>query len=76
MIALDVDLFLIKYRTIVDYLIEIIKLNYCNELTSNKLKDIFNFLKNIDSSNPLVDSEWFFDIADYRNNIVHRVLIV
>jgi hypothetical protein len=72
MIALDVDLFLIKYRTIIDYLIEVIKLNYYNELTSNKLKDIFNFLKNIDSSNPLVDSEWFFDIADYRNSIVHR----
>jgi hypothetical protein len=72
LIALDVDLFLIKYRTIIDYLIEVIKLNYFNELKSNKLKDIFNFLKNIDSSNPLVDSDWFFDIADYRNNTVHR----
>lgn len=72
MIALDVDLFLIKYRTIIDYLIEVIKLNYSNELTSNNLKNIFNFLKEIDSSNPLVDSKWFFDIGEYRNNIVHR----
>lgn len=75
--GLDIDLFFVKYRTIIDYLLKIVRLNYGDELKGiKKIEDVFNFLKDKARdqklSTALLDNSWFYLIGEYRNGLVHR----
>ncbi|MFV1457181.1 hypothetical protein COL41_29255 [Bacillus mycoides] len=75
--GLDIDLFFVKYRTIIDYLIDIAKLNYGEEMKGiKKIEDVFGFLKDKARekklSTSLINNSWFYLIAEYRNGLVHR----
>ncbi|WP_144467427.1 hypothetical protein [Bacillus toyonensis] len=75
--GLDIDLFFVKYRTIIDYLLYIVRLNYKDELKDiKKIENVFKFLQGKASelklSTALIDNSWFYLIAECRNGLVHR----
>ncbi|MEB9506425.1 hypothetical protein P4J13_21055 [Bacillus anthracis] len=75
--GLDIDLFFVKYRTIIDYLLHIVRLNYGDEMEKiKKVKDIFVFLKDKakekNYSTSLINHSWFYLVGEYRNGLVHR----
>lgn len=76
--SLDIELFFVKYRTVIDHIIESIKLYFEIPPKPRKnLWEIFEILnKKIEEHQledyPLLKSSlWFKDIANYRNGLVH-----
>ncbi|MEI4768321.1 hypothetical protein WAX74_01460 [Psychrobacillus sp. FJAT-51614] len=76
--SLDIELFFVKYRTVIDHILETIKLYFeIPPKPKKNLWEIFEILNQkieehqIEDYPLLKSSLWFKDIADYRNGIVH-----